>query len=359
MAKPLVRPGLPPVTTWERMLVRWLTKLPGWLLVLLSGGKTFTRDQQKMTPATQFLLSQVNKSTRPSLHNLPPAQARLEYKRSNSYYRGGGPSSVGTQDFSIAGDNVAIPVRLYVPQGATGVTPLILYFHGGGFVVGDLDTHDDICRFIAHNIGVKLLAVHYRLAPENKFPAAFLDAVSVYQFCCQNADRMGINPEQLVIAGDSAGGNIAAALTHHVCQTEAIKPAFQLLIYPVMDLSEYAESYQIFGNGCGLEASAMDWFRDHYLARPLDRLDPRASPLLADSLGNLPPTYVCSAGFDPLRDEARAYAEKLKAAGVSVEYINHEGLIHGFSTGFTINPDGRKAVERYCAAVKAALNQGS
>ena len=207
--------------------------------------------------------------------------------------------------------------------------PTILYFHGGGWTIGSLEAYDLPCRFFSARTGCALVAVDYRLAPEHKFPAAIDDAVAAYRWLAAEAIGLGIDPARIVLAGDAAGGNIAAVAAR-LLREEARPPCLQWLIYPVTDLGMDSPSYASCGKGFLLTRAGMEWARGHYLNDPSEADDARASPLRANDLSGLPPALIYTAGFDPLRDEGHAYADRLAAAGVKTIHREFESLIHGF-----------------------------
>jgi len=259
------------------------------------------------------------------------------------------------EDRRIPGPGGEIGVRLYQPFAGGVQRPLLVYYHGGGWVVGDLDTHDGACRFLALQAGVNVLSVDYRLAPEHRFPAAVDDAVAAFRWAVLHAPELASDPARVAVGGDSAGGNLAAVVSQLTARDGGPRPAFQLLIYPVADLSTKHESYRLFREGFFLTEKQMDWYRGHYLSDESAARDPRASPLLAEPLKNLPPAYVATSGFDPLRDEGERYARKLEAAGVPVTLRRHGGLIHGFANATGVGTSSRRAMEEICAALRAAL----
>jgi acetyl esterase len=222
-------------------------------------------------------------------------------------------------------------------------------------VVGDLDTHDQTCRFIAREASVRVLALDYRRAPEHPFPAAVDDTVAAVRFAADQSELLGADPGRVAVGGDSAGANLAAAASRLLARGAGPVPVFQLLIYPVTDLSHKRRSYELFRDGFFLTESHMDWYRDHYLASPGAALDPRASPLLAEDLDGLPPAHVAVAGFDVLRDEGEEYASRLRAAGVPVTVGRHSGLIHGFANTVGVGRASRSAMAEAVAALRAGL----
>jgi acetyl esterase len=250
-----------------------------------------------------------------------------------------------------------LPARLYVPPAAPGAeAPLLVYYHGGGWVIGDLDTHDGPCRFLASHSGVAVLSVDYRLAPEHPFPAAAEDAIAAYSWAAVNAARLGFDPNRIAVGGDSAGGNLAAAVCLMAREQTAPPPALQLLIYPVTDASgAEMPSRQMFDEGFLLTRRDMDFFENHYLPPGSDRDDPRVSVLKAEDLSGLPPAYVATAGFDPLRDEGEAYALRMRDAGVRVTLRRHPGLVHTFANLTAICPSARWAMLELAAALRSGL----
>ena len=254
------------------------------------------------------------------------------------------------------GPSGPVVLRAYTPV-APGRAPLaaIVYFHGGGFVMGDLDTHDALCRTLASESGCRLFSVNYRLAPEFPFPAAVDDAFAALKWVEDNATQLEIDPNDIAVAGDSAGGNIAAVtclLAKHNKDSPHI--AFQMMFYPSIALTRELLS-RPFGTGYRLDDRAIQWFYSHYMLAGGDPLDERLSPIAAKDLSGLPPAYVLTAGFDPLREEAIAYAAKLKAAGVTVTHVDYPTMIHGFLTMQNWIPLAGQAIAAAGQAVKDAL----
>ncbi len=259
------------------------------------------------------------------------------------------------EGLELTGPAGPIRARLYTPPGTQDPAPLLVYLHGGGWVIGGLDTHDDPCRFLASNAGAKLLSIDYRLAPEHPFPAAAEDAFAAYEWALANAERLGADPARVAVGGDSAGGNLAAAVCLMAREAGAPSPAMQLLIYPVTETAGKASSRRTFAEGFLLTRGDMDWFEERYLPPGVDREDPRVALLGATDLAGLPPAYIAVAGFDPLRDEGIAYAERLREAGVQVALRRHPGLVHTFANLTAICPSARQAMLEAAGALRMGL----
>lgn len=258
-------------------------------------------------------------------------------------------------ELTVRGADGQLGARLYVPRSdSTG--GLLVFFHGGGWVVGDLDSHDAYCRHLAREAGVRVLSVDYRLAPEAEAPVAAEDALAAYQWAVEHAEDLGADPTRVGVGGDSAGGNLAAVVAQQCVRRGIPAPALQLLIYPAVDLIGRRPSRDLFGEGFFLTEYDINWYRDHYTPDPAVRADPRVSPLLADDLSGLAPAYVVTGGFDPLRDEGNEYADRLRAAGVRVEHVCEPGLVHGFASILGLEGEVSAARRRITTAVRHALN---
>jgi len=256
-------------------------------------------------------------------------------------------------DRTIVGPGGDIPVRIYRPSTEPGL-PVVVFFHGGGWVVGDLESHDHAARAIASKADCVVVAVDYRLAPEHKFPAAVDDAWAATEWVATHADELGVDGTRLAVAGDSAGGNLAAVVTNMARNVDHVEVIHQALIYPVTDAICDRPSMTDNAEGYMLTADGMTWFHGHYATSPEDFTDPRYSPIF-DALAGAAPAIVITAGFDPLRDQGAAYAEALGAAGVEVEHVNYETMFHGFFTMDAAIDVASEAQDAVAAALKAAF----
>ncbi len=296
---------------------------------------------------------------RPPLEQQTPVEARDGMSRSRPILQPDPPEMGEVRAVSAAGPAGAIPMRLYRPKGAAPTTllPALIYYHGGGWVIGDLDSHDVLCRQLCNASGAAVVSVDYRLAPEHRFPAAVEDGNAALFWIAANAANLGIDGTRLAIGGDSAGGNLAAVAA--IAARDRGGPALrlQLLIYPAVDFAAQSGSYTSEANILPLTDKAMAWFQDHYLGndKRTAAQDWRASPLRALSHANLPAAYILTAEHDVLRDEGRDYGNTLEAAGVAVERVNFPGMIHGFITMGRIVADADKAVAACAAALTKAF----
>jgi acetyl esterase len=243
-----------------------------------------------------------------------------------------------------------LAVRVYRRLGSLTEAPAIVYFHGGGWVIGDLDTHDGAGRLLADVTGCVVVAVDYRLAPEHPFPAAVDDALAAYRWVQEHPGELGAQPGRVGVMGDSAGGNLAAVVARVTRDDDVPAPVAQCLVYPATDAHFDTRSHELFADGFFLTRADMEWFRGHYLPDPADWDSPLASPLLEPDLSGVAPALVVTAGFDPLRDEGRAYADRLADAGVPVRYRCYDDLVHGFF-GMGILPEGMAVATEICAAM--------
>jgi acetyl esterase len=283
----------------------------------------------------------------------PIRQARRQIVASSRLLAGNQPIGAVT-DRAIDGPGGPIGLRFYTPHGITASTPALVYIHGGSFMHGDLDSHDAICRMLAEDAHVRVIAVHYRRAPEDPFPAAVDDVWAAWTWVNENADALGLDASRIAIGGDSAGGNLAAVTALRAARDGVMAPAFQLLFYPCTVFGQPTKSRETFANGFYLSREGMDLADESYLPADADLSDPRLSPLLGDPTG-VAPAYVVTAGFDPLLDEGEAYADLMREAGVDVEYRCEESLIHAFVNMAGAVPSARAAVSRASAALQRGL----
>ncbi len=260
------------------------------------------------------------------------------------------------EDLTIPGPGGPLRIRLTIPEGEhQGLIPGLVYLHGGGWVAGSIATHDHLCRALTAASGVAVISVDYRLAPEHPFPAAVDDAMAAALWASKNAHVLGIDPARLAIGGDSAGGTLAAVVARRARDQGGPPLAYQLLLYPATDADFNTPSYLENAEGFFLTRAAMAWYWDHYVPDPTHRSNPDVSPLLADDLSGLPPALVMTAGYDPLRDEAEAYARRLNEAGVAVQYSHYPGMIHGFLRRHAVFDQGKLALDQIASALRNAL----
>jgi acetyl esterase len=341
----------------EHRFLRFACGLPAPVQRLLAG-KPPRREGQVLASDMHMLLRLAALAGDRSLTGGgDPGRARARHRRDLATTAGPPRPLARVEAMEIPGAAGKLPARLYVadpatPEGAAG--PLLVYFHGGGWVIGDLDTHDSPCRFLAAETGTAVLSVDYRLAPEHPFPAALDDACAAFAWAAEHAAELGADPARIAVGGDSAGGNLAAAVSLQARDDGGPRPAMQLLFYPVTDALG-GPSRQDFAEGFQLTKADMDWFEAHYLSGGASGEDPRISVLRAEDLSGLPPAYVTTAGFDPLRDEAEAYAERLRTAGVPVALRRHPGLIHGFANMTAISRTARAAMLETAGALRMGL----
>lgn len=354
--------GGPPRRLGQRLqhqLASALAGLPPSVQVRLSGRPPVRLDGDTLAPEVQLSLRLLQRrgETRPEAGS--PAKARLARRKLAAVYAGT-PVVVGSvRDLLI---DAAFPLRArhYAPVEVGGPHPLLVYLHGGGFTYGDLETHDGVCRVICRHGGAHVLAVDYRLAPEHRFPAAVQDARAALAWAHANAAALGADPGRVGVAGDSAGGNLAAVAAQLAARDGGPAPVLQLLIYPTTDFTTRRRSRDLFGEGFLLSNSEMDWFEDNYLGpERADVADPRASPLLAQDLSGLAPAFVVTAAFDPLRDEGEAYARALQQAGTPATLRRFPGFTHAFIAAAGVSRSCRDALIEIAGATRAMFAAAS
>lgn len=301
------------------------------------------------------ILDRAHASDAPSIMDSTPEQARKMMGAVLKMYGWAGPEMAKVEDIQVPGPDCAITCRVFKPHNLPNSAPILVYCHGSGWVIGGLDSHENEARHYADGASCIVVVPDYRLAPEHKFPAAAEDCYAVLTWVAANADALGGNADKIAIAGDSAGGNLAAAVSQMALRRSGPALVYQLLVYPVCDTHHHWDSYRRNSDGYYLTTAAMAWFREQYLSSVEDREDYRASPVLGDQLAGLPPALVMTAGFDPLCDEAAAYAQCLQTAGVDVEYICYENQIHGFVSFAGVIDEGREFIARASAALRTAF----
>ena len=308
-----------------------------------------------LDPVVKVMLDQAAAQEVPAMVDVAPEAAREMYRAVSAM--SGVPAPVeNVEDRSIPGPGGEIPVRIYTPA-STEPLPALVHFHGGGWVIGDIETHDSICRTLANTAQCVVVSVDYRLAPEHKFPAAVDDAYAATTWVADHAEEIGVDKRRIAVGGDSAGGNLAAVVALIARGKSTPRLAYQLLVYPVMDYDFETPSYIENAEGYFLTRDTMKWFWAHYIRNEADGLDPRASPLRADDLVGLPPALVITAEFDPLRDEGEAYAARLRDDGVPVTVTRYDGMIHGFWQMAALLQQSRDALQQAAEGLRAAFSQ--
>jgi acetyl esterase/lipase len=318
-------------------------------------GRPVVIDGQELHVQSQLGLKLLDVSGSPPLEMLSVSEARAQVRTDARAFEGPKCQVARVRELTVSGAAGDVNARLYEPHGAPEHGSLLVYYHGGGFVVCDLETHDNTCRFLAKSAGVRVLSIDYRLAPEDRFPAAIEDAVAAFRWAVENASDLGADASRVGVGGDSAGGNLAAGVACLTASDGGPAPVFQLLIYPWLDLSRKRPSYQYFREGFYLTEAELDWYRAHYISNERDALDPRCSPLLTERLESVASAYIATAGFDPLRDEGEEYAARLREAGARVALRRHEGLIHAFANTIGFGRVGREALLEAAGALRVGL----
>lgn len=313
---------------------------------------------QRLDPQAAAVLERIARSNTPPYTQMSAETARELYRMTRITLGVAYTEPAHVSDTAAPGPAGPIPLRVYRPAKSKDdeVLPVLVYFHGGGWVLGDLNSHDEVCRALTNLAHCAVVSVDYRLAPEHKFPAAVDDAIAATRWVVEAATDLRIDGARIAVAGDSAGGTLAAVVAIAFRDAGGPPLAMQALIYPSTDMTEGGESHQAYAQGYGLTEENILWFRDQYLASEADAHDWRASPLLVPDMRNLPPAYILTAGFDPLRDDGWAYAQRLHEAGVPVTYECFEGMIHGFIIMGGAIAAARHALYRVAQAVRPALS---
>ena len=314
-----------------------------------------------LDPQAQALMQLMVEKGVPPVYTLTPTEARESYRSRRTFTQPDAPEVFKVEDKVASANGLNVPVRVYHPHAAQSqkTLPGLVYLHGGGWTIGDLDTHDVLCRSLCQEAQVVVVSVDYRMGPEHKFPAAYEDTVAAFNWTVSHAESLGIDPQRLAIGGDSAGGNLSAAACIGLRDNPkvAVQPAYQLLIYPATIMWQDTPSYHANGKDYMLTKESIAYYTENYLSRREDAKDWRASPQFANGHKNLPPAFVMTAGFDPLRDEGLMYANALSKAGVSTQYVCFERQIHGFITMGRVMQEANTAVSLCASVLKANLHR--
>lgn len=304
---------------------------------------------------TQAFLDQLKAMAGPKIRDLPADIARQVFSASTMMFEAEAPALAKIENLMVPGPAGNVPVRLYDPAPGADGGPVLVFFHGGGWVIGDLNTHNSLCAEIAKQLGIRVVSVDYRLAPEHQFPAAYEDSLAVVEWVATSPTVLARSVTGLLVAGDSAGGNLAAVIAQSLKGRANINLMAQFLIYPATDMVGEYESYARYGEGFLLERADMDYFTNAYAPTAEQRADLRASPLRAPDLRGLPPAVIVTCGLDPLLEQGRAYADKLKSAGVPVWYHEAAGQIHGCFNLRKMIPSAQACLTEALAHVKPLL----
>lgn len=342
-----------------RLSAKLLPALPDRAKRLLSGARAVVIDGNTLDPTVQAFLTSMRLAGVPGLVLDDAVAASRRNMYDTCVALGGEAVPVRVDELSIPGPGQAsIGARHYRP-GGTDAAPALVFFHGGGYVMGDLDTHDALCRLICRDAGIHVISVDYRLAPEHKAPAAVDDCYAAYRWVTERAAELGLQPDRVAVGGDSAGGGLAAVVSQLARDDGGPLPVLQLLLYPVTDMRAPSRSRTLFADGFVLTQHDIDWCGDQYLdGSGVEDTDPRVSPVRAASLAGLPPALVFTAGFDPLRDEGNRYAAAMAAAGVPVDLRQLGSLVHGFANFNALGGDCSRGIADMVSALTAHLRRG-
>jgi len=313
-----------------------------------------------LDPAAKRFLEMIGAASAPEIAALSPAEMRERFRRLMRLVGPASPPIGRIDDGELPGAAGPVPFRTYTPsENVDGCLPGLVYFHGGGCVFGSIETHDGLCRMLANGSGCRVISIGYRLAPEHRFPAALEDSYAAVNWVFAQSSRLAIDPARIAIAGDSAGGGLAATVCQRASRDRGPAIALQVLLSPVLDLASESDSRRDLAAGYFLDKATLDWMIKHYCSPDLDLTDPRLSPLRAEDLSGQPPTHVHTAEFDPLRCEGRAYADRLQQAGVEVRYTCHAGMIHHFYGMAGVIPYAHVAMGAIGGDIKKALARKS
>ncbi|MDG2061316.1 MAG: alpha/beta hydrolase [SAR86 cluster bacterium] len=330
----------------QKILLTFMMNLPDFIKLFLSRKKQINLHGRKLLPSFQLMLSMSeNENSEIDYSSLSASDFRKNYDQPNpmSFYSKKS-DNLETLDHHVEVEDGSIKVRQYISKNSSEKS--LLYFHGGGFTSGNLESHDNLCKYLSYLLGINIFSVDYRRSPEYKFPIPLNDCHYAYEWLIANAEGFGVDPLRIYTGGDSAGGNFSAALCLIRKESNKSMPFGQLLFYPVTDLRYLTESYKLYDKGFLLTGNMMRWFVNNYITNN-DAMNPLASPLLAEDFTGLPPSVIVTAGFDPLRDEGYEYAQKLKLSGIDVIYKEQPGFIHAFAQ-FGVIPECRSAIKEAC-----------
>jgi len=355
-------PGLSVPAQWRDRLTgvgaKVLPRLPGGAKWLLTGGRAVTIDGNTLDRTLQLMLSSQKAMGIDGLIIDGDAATSRSSMRAMTAALAGPEIHVATAPVRVPGPAGTLGARHYRPAG-DGAAPLLVFYHGGGWAIGDLDTHDAVCRLVCRDAGVHVLSVDYRRAPEHPAPAAAEDAHAAFTWALAHAAELGADPARVAVGGDSAGGNLAAVVAQQARDAGGPAPALQWLLYPATDFTSQTRSRTLFASGFLLTKADMDWFEQQYLdGSAVERTDPRVSPALAGDLSGLAPALIVTAGFDPLRDEGDQYAAALRAAGTRVDHRRMGPLTHGFANLFALGGGSATAMSEVISALRAHLSRG-
>jgi len=330
------------------LVARAALSLPDRLIRAIVGAPVRVEGSQ-LSPTAQLLIALERFVPRSEPQAVPDlAAARRDFDIVSALMHAGVARDVRVRDTVVAG----LPARVYSPPSASGPLPLLVFFHGGGFVIGSVTSHDGLCRFLSLHGGVRIVSVEYALAPEHPYPAAVDDAYAAFLDVVSNAERFGGTAGAVGVGGDSAGGALSAVVAQRCVDDAVPTPAFNLMLYPAVDGLGEHRARQLFGRGYFIDTDMINWYRSCY-APDLERLfEPYASPLRAPDFRGLPPTCVITAGFDALRDEGNEYADRLRAAAVPVTHLHCEGLVHGFASFLACDKHARRAMHDVAAELR-------
>lgn len=338
----------------QRGLLKLFSLLPEGMIIKMAGGQRIEMGGRTLDPLMHLLWVEGKKN--PSMEQFDPPKARELSAEGFATLNGPPRPGVEIRPMEVGGAEGKLKARLYRPGDLRQPAPLMVYFHQGGNVIGDLDTGETFCSILAERARCLVLNVDYRLAPEHKFPAAPEDAVAAFRWAREHAGELGADPNALAVGGDSAGGGLSAVVTHALKKAGEPQPLLQLLIYPWTTACEKLPSHETYAEAFPLNAAMMDWFAKHYFNDDAERSDTRVSPLSEEDFTALAPAQIITAGFDPISDEGAAYAEKLKQAGTPVAYRCEEHLTHSFTAMTGAVPAARRACDQIADDVAKALD---